>query len=93
MANLQSAKKRIKQNDRSRIRNRARRSVIKTETRQLLDAIQEGDVQLAKSLFSQITKTLDQTAAKGTLHRNAVARQKSRLAKRVNAAATAKSTA
>lgn len=91
MANLQSARKRIKQNDRSRVRNRSRRSVIKTETRRLLDAIHDGDVQLAKSLFSQVTKTLDQTAAKGTLHRNAVARQKSRLAQRVNAAVAAKS--
>ena len=93
MANLQSAKKRIKQNDRSRVRNRSRRSVIKTETRRLLEAIHDGDVQLARSLFSQVTKTLDQTAAKGTLHRNAVARQKSRLAKRVNAAVAAKAAA
>jgi small subunit ribosomal protein S20 len=34
-----------------------------------------------------VTKKLDQVAAKGTIHRNAAARRKSRLAKKLNAAA------
>ncbi len=86
MANLLSAKKRIKQNERNRIRNRARKAVIKTDTRKLLEAMHDGDLQLAQDLFTKVTKELDQTAAKGTLHRNTAARRKSRLAKRLNAA-------
>ena len=90
MANLQSAKKRIKQNERNRVRNRARKAIIKTETRRLIDAIHEGELQQARDLFVRVTKTLDQVAAKGTLHRNTAARRKSRLARQLNAAVAAK---
>ena len=90
MANLLSAKKRIKQNERNRVRNRSRKAVIKTETRKLLDAIHDGELQQARDLFVRVTKTIDQVAAKGTLHRNTAARRKSRLALRLNAAIAAK---
>lgn len=90
MANLASAKKRNKQNDRNRTTNRARKAKVKTETRKLLDAITTGDVQAAREQFVRVTKKLDQTAANGTLHRNTVARRKSRLARRMNALTAAK---
>lgn len=86
MANSASAKKRAKQNDRNRDRNRARKSVLKGETRRFLDAVQQGEVQVAKDALVTVQKCIDQTAAKGTLHKNTASRQKSRLAKRLNAA-------
>ena len=86
MANLLSSKKRIKQNEHNRLRNRARKSAVKTEIRKFLDAIHDGDLQLAQERFQQVTKRLDQTAAKGTFHRNLAARKKSRLAAKLNAA-------
>lgn len=86
MANLLSAKKRIKQNETRRARNRARKSVVKSSIRKFEDALKEGDTQLAQDLLRQVTKTLDQTGAKGTMHKNTVARQKSRLARRLNTA-------
>ena len=89
MANLASAKKRNKQNERNRRRNRARKSAIKTDTRKVLDAIHAGDLEAAQERFSHVTKKLDQTAAKATMHRNTAARKKSRLAKRLNAALAA----
>ena len=92
MANLPSAKKRNKQNERNRVRNRARRSTVKTETKKLLNAIQRGDLQQAQDLFALVSKKIDQVAAKGTLHRNTAARNKSRLARRLNAALAAKTT-
>ncbi|MFQ5463134.1 MAG: 30S ribosomal protein S20, partial [Phycisphaerae bacterium] len=76
MANLFSAKKRIKQNERNRLRNRARKAVIKTETRKLLDAIHDGKIEDAQELYRGLSKRLDQTAAKGTLHRRTAARRK-----------------
>ena len=85
MANLPSAKKRMKQDERNRARNRARKSVIKTETRKFLDAVRDGNVDEARTKLAQVTKKLDQTSAKGTLHRNTVARRKSRLARQLNA--------
>ena len=90
MANLPSAKKRNKQNERNRIRNRARKSVIKTETRKLTEALHQGDLQTAQETFVRVTKKIDQVAAKGTLHKNTAARKKSRLARRLNAALAAK---
>jgi len=89
--NLPSAAKRVKQNERNRERNRARKTALKTETRKLLDALHDGNADQAKTLLTTVTKKLDQIAAKGTLHRNTAARRKSRLAKRVNAVAAAKS--
>ena len=90
MPNLPSAKKRVKQNDRRRIRNRARKAIVKTESRKFLELIQDGKLDEASSALSVITKKLDQVAAKGPLHKNTVARSKSRLARRLNTALAAK---
>ena len=86
MANSASAKKRIKQNERDRLRNRARKSLLKTETRKFLDALQQGELPVAQESFARVQKKLDQIAAKGTMHRTTVERRKSRLARRLNAA-------
>lgn len=90
MPNLADAKKRVKQNERSRVRNRSQKSKVKTETRKLTDAVVGGKVDDAKKQLVGVTKLLDQTAAKGILHKNTVARRKSRLARMINAAAKAK---
>lgn len=95
MANLASAKKRVKQQERNRVRNRARKSTVKTRTRKFLDALHgpgAASLDTAENLFRQLTKTLDQVAAKGTLHRNTAARKKSRLARKLNAARSAQAT-
>jgi len=60
--------------------------MAKTETRKFLKLLQQGDLQAAQSAFSQVQKRLDQVAAKGSLHRNTVARRKSRLARRLKTA-------
>lgn len=92
MANSASAKKRIKQNARNHERNRARKSALKTVTRKFMDALHDGKLQLAKENFVLVQKSLDQVAAKGTLHRNTAARRKSRLARRLDKAIAATST-
>ena len=89
MANSLSAKKRIKQNETHRIRNRARKTAVKRETRKFTDALQGPDLQLAQEAFVRLQKTLDKVAARGTLHKNTVARRKSRLCRQLNAAVAA----
>jgi len=84
-----SARKRIRQNAVLRARNKTRRSAVKTQVRRFADALRSGDVAKAKDEFRAVVKKLDQTAAKGTLHKNAVSRTKSRLAKRLNKLAAA----
>lgn len=88
MANLESAKKRARQNEARRSRNRARRAALKSATRTLSDKLHAGDAAAAADLLKKMYKQIDQTAAKGTLHRNTAARRKSRLAHRLNAAKT-----
>lgn len=90
MPRLASAKKRVKQEDRNRTLNRARKKMVKTETRRFLDAVESGNTDQAQKAFVTATKKLDQVAAKGTLHKNTVARRKSRLAKKLNAALAGK---
>ncbi len=85
MPNSASAAKKVRQQERNRIRNRTRKSELKTETRKFLDAVHANDIKAAAERFRTLTKNLDQTAAKGTLHKNTVARRKSRLAKRLTA--------
>ena len=85
MAHSLSSKKRIRQNDTRRNRNRARRTVLKTHLRHCRDAFQRGTVDSAEGAFRQVCKALDQAASHGTIHRNAAARRKSRLARRLTA--------
>jgi small subunit ribosomal protein S20 len=82
---LRSAKKRMRQSRKLQVVNRARRSRVKTQVKKVLQAISGGDRGAAEQQLRAAAKLLDQTAAKGTIHRNAAARKKSRLAKRLAA--------
>lgn len=80
MANIKSAKKRIKTNLKRRLRNKMAKSRVKTAIRSLREAVQAGEVVTAQEKFVQVQKLLDTVAGKGILHKNNVARKKSRLA-------------
>ena len=86
MAHTGSAKKRIRQNVRHRARNRWRKSEIKASVRAFDAALQSGDMDQAAKALRACFKTLDQVAAKGTIHKNAAARKKARLSKRLDRA-------
>lgn len=85
MAHSLSSKKRIRQNQTSRARNRARRSVLKSQLLACRTELQRGTPDTAQPILLKAFKALDQAGASGTIHRNAAARRKSRLAKRLNA--------
>lgn len=89
MAHSISAKKRIRQNETARQRNQARRSALKTQIRKFEDAVKAKDLAKAEQELRQTTKKVDQIAATSTLHKNAAARTKSRLARKLNAAKAA----
>jgi small subunit ribosomal protein S20 len=80
-----SAKKRVRQNAKRRIVNRARKSQIKTLTRQFESAVAAGNVETAGERFKAVSRKLDKTAATSTMHKRTAARKKSRLAKKLNA--------
>lgn len=87
MAHSLSSKKRVRQNETRAERNKARKSLIKTLSRQFTDALKAQDLDKANSTFRQLTKRLDQYASTSTLHKNTAARKKSRMAKRLAAVA------
>ena len=84
MAHSLSAKKRVRQNKKSRALNRWRKSRIKEDVKSFLRAVREGDAGKAEQAYRTATATLDKVAAKGAIHKNAAARRKSRLAKRLH---------
>jgi small subunit ribosomal protein S20 len=84
VAHSLSAKKRVRQNLKSRARNRARKDVIKEQTKTFLSALASGDVAKAAEELKKTTSRLDKVAAKHTIHKNTAARRRSRLTKRLN---------
>ena len=88
MAQTLSAKKRIRQNAKRRARNRWRKDRIKDAVREFDEALEAGKTDVAAEKLQVAYKQLDQVAAKGTIHKNAAARWKSRLAKKLNQVGT-----
>ena len=79
MANIKSQIKRNRQNIKRRARNRVVRGNFRNALRRARLAIESGDVEQANEAAKAATKALDKAAAKGVIHKNKAARQKSRL--------------
>ena len=82
MANTKSAIKRIRQNERRRLRNRAMRSKI----RGTVKAARAAEGASRAGVVLEAIRVLDKAVSKGVLHRNTAARKKSALARRLVAA-------
>jgi small subunit ribosomal protein S20 len=82
MAQHKSAIKRIRQNERRRIRNKANLSRMKTLIKNV--EMSKGKEE-ATTAYRTAVKFLDQLGAKGVIHKNRAANQKSRLTKLVKA--------
>jgi small subunit ribosomal protein S20 len=78
------AKKRAKQNVKSRTTNRARKSRVKTQIKHFEAAVDSGDVDAATEQLRLVTKKLDKTASTSTMHKKTASRKKSRLARQLN---------
>lgn len=87
MANIKSAKKRIKVIETKTLNNRMIKSALKTTIKKFEAAVEAKNVEDAKALFISVTKSLDMAASKGVIHKNMAARKKSRLAATLNAMA------
>lgn len=87
MANIKSAKKRVKQTVKRTEVNTARKSALKTVTKKMMAAVEAGDIAQAKELLREVNAQLSRAKGKGLLHANTVARKMSRLSKKVAVAA------
>ena len=83
MANTQSAIKRIRQNEKRRIRNRYYKTQARTLVKKSRGALEEGDLDAARLATLTAIKELDKAAEKKILHKNNAARRKGRLMKRL----------
>ena len=88
VANIKSQIKRNRQNEKRRIANKGVRSELRTRVKSALAAAETG-AENADAAAATAMKRIDKAANKGVIHKNAAARRKSRLAKRLNAAAAA----
>ena len=85
MPNIKSAKKRVKVIEKKTLRNNMIKSGYKSAVRKFEEAIEAGNIEEAKTLFSQATRKIDQACSKGVIVKNTAARKKSNLAKKLNA--------
>jgi small subunit ribosomal protein S20 len=81
LANIKSQIKRNRQNLKRRELNRVFRGTARKALRKAQLAIENGDLEEAKVATQKATKAIDKAAAKGVIHKNKAARQKSRLMK------------
>ena len=82
MANIKSQIKRIKTNEKARLRNKSVKSSLKTAIRKFREAADAGDTAAASTLARDAGKALDKAASKGVIHANQAANRKSAMAKR-----------
>ncbi|MBQ6344367.1 MAG: 30S ribosomal protein S20 [Anaerolineaceae bacterium] len=78
MANIKSQNKRNRQNEARRMRNRAVRGVTRSALKNARLAIESGADNQEELVYAAV-KALDKAAQKGVIHKNNVARRKSRL--------------
>ncbi|WP_371151825.1 30S ribosomal protein S20 [Buchananella felis] len=83
MANIKSKIKRIKTNEKSRLRNQAVKSELKTFVRKVREAIAAGDKEAAEAALRVASRKLDKAVSKGVIHKNQAANRKSKLATQV----------
>ena len=85
MANKKSAIKRIRQNEKRRLRNRVYRGNARTQVVTARLAIEEGNLETAKAATMEAISALDRAAQKGTIHQKNASRRKGRLMKQLAA--------
>ena len=86
MPNHKSAEKRVRQNENRRKINKNNRTALRTSLKKFRAAVTSNDNETAQALLPATISRIDKAVQKGILHRNAAARHKSRLTRKVNQA-------
>jgi len=86
MPHTSAAKKALRQSQKRRLQNRTQRSALRSLVKRYLTTVEDAEVSVEEkqNLLKQVSKRLDQSAAKNLIHKNAASRTKSRLALRLN---------
>jgi len=84
LAQSLSAIKRVRQNEKQRLRNRSYRTRLRTQVNKLRAAIDADKADEAKKLLPDTISLVDVLVKKGILHENTGNRYKSRLTRRLS---------
>ena len=83
MANNSSARKRIRQTEKRTVRNKARKSRVRSFLRKVEEAVKSGDKAAAQEALRAAQPEMQRAATKGVVHPKTVSRKLSRLSARV----------
>lgn len=89
MANIKSSMKRAELSKVQNLRNKSRKSEIKTYVKKFEQALEAGDLDKAEEYFRYVNKRMNQAASKNTIHKNKASRFTSNMQKKLNAAKVA----
>jgi len=87
MPNIKSSSKRVQIGQARNARNRAGRSLLKTNLKKFDAAVASGSPENMNNAHKVAVKTVDKAVSKGLIHKNTAARRKRKMAKRLNAIA------
>ena len=82
--NIKSAKKRVELTKVANARNKAGKSLLKTNLKKFDAAYEDGNREMASAAYTVAVKTIDQAVKKGLLHKNTAARKKSSMTLKLN---------
>jgi small subunit ribosomal protein S20 len=86
MPNIKQQKKRVRRAADERLENLRYRSTIKTLTKRLSTAVDDGDTAAIDAEYKGLVRMIDRAVTRGALHRNTAARKKSQAARLVSSA-------
>lgn len=84
MPNIKSAAKRDSLAKEKNAKNKAAKTLLKTNIKKFDAAVAEGDRDAAVSAYKVAVKTVDHAATKNLIHKNCAANKKSQLTKKLN---------
>jgi len=87
VANSPQARKRARQAEKRRTHNASLRSLVRTNIKRVVAAIDRGNADEAREAYTQAVPVIDRMADKGIIHKNKAARHKSRLNAQIKALA------
>jgi small subunit ribosomal protein S20 len=88
MPNIEQQKKRVRTSERERAENIRFRSTVKTLTKRLAAAVEEGDAEKVAAEHRALVRMVDKAASQGALHANTAARKKAQAARLVAGSAS-----
>lgn len=85
MAHSKQATKRIRQNEKNRLANKARMSRMKTAVKGLMAAVKAGDKGKAAQLLPKVCQVIDKAAKSRVIHAHKASRHKGQVMRAVAA--------